>query len=296
MKSEPVIQDLDIQSGRPATIWRVLAFWGLALLPLLLWGAGIRIVAAVMDVSSRQWFPLGSHRTAITGSILMLIGGLFASQFCMKRFEKKRVRDFLNWHPDRKGTALFGTYFMLGGCVVSLILLVQILTGSVSITLNEVAFSVFLPAALFHAADFAIASLAEELTDRGYVLRVIAMRRPWLAVVITSLLFALTHIGVGWLSWLSLVNIFMMGCVLALVFLKTGSIWSVWGFHFGLNLFEGVIYQYPVKGYEDLFGQVFDYVLNGPALLTGSDAGMTGSLSFTIVALILLAYYVRRLR
>ena len=284
------------RNGRLRILWRVLAFWGLALLPLLLWGAGVRIVAAVMDVSARQWFPQGSHRAAITGSLLMLVGGLFASRFCMKRFEKKRVRDFLSWHPDRRGAALFGYYFMLGGCIVSLILLVQIMTGSVSVSLNDVALNVFLPMALFHTADFAIASLAEELTDRGYVLRMIAMHKPRLAVLITSLLFALTHAGAGWLSWLSLVNIFLMGIVLALVFLSTESIWSVWGLHFGLNLFEGVVYQAPVKGYEDLGGQVFGYVLNGPDLVTGSDAGMTGSLPFTIAALILVAYYVNRVR
>ncbi len=70
--------------------------------------------------------------------------------------------------------------------MVSAIVVGHAIAGTATIRFSGAQLTAFLPLALFHLVDFGIAALAEELQDRGYVLRVIGERRPMFAVVFTS--------------------------------------------------------------------------------------------------------------
>ena len=179
---------------------------------------------------------------------------------------------------------------------MSAVVLVHAVLGSATITLSSPTIGVFLPIALFHLLDFSIAALAEELQDRGYVLRVIAEHHPRFAVLFTSAMFSVTHLGAAWLTPIALVNAFLMGCVLAVVFLKTRSLWATWGLHFGLNAFEEVVFQLPVKGYEDMAGHLFSYEFHAADWITGGAAGVVGSVVFTAAIITMMTVILWRWR
>jgi membrane protease YdiL (CAAX protease family) len=75
------------------------------------------------------------------------------------------------------------------------------------------------------------APLCEEVVFRGYLYP--ACKRfagPWFAGICTALVFAATHGSIA-----ALVPLFALGCVLALVYQKTGSLWTPVAVHFCFN-------------------------------------------------------------
>ncbi len=97
------------------------------------------------------------------------------------------------------------------------------------------------------------APLGEELLFRGAIQRELHKRvRPWIAIGITALLFALIH---G--NPVQMVAGFLMGCVLGWLYWRTGSVWPGIAMHFANNTLSTVvasIYGQDAKT-ADIFGQ-----------------------------------------
>ncbi len=92
-----------------------------------------------------------------------------------------------------------------------------------------------------------VLSFLEELFFRVFIFISLLkiFRKFWLALIVSSLLFALMHlngldnqfIGIG------LVHIFIGGCILTYLYYITNSIWSAIGFHSFNNIMNAVIYS-----------------------------------------------------
>ena len=69
---------------------------------------------------------------------------------------------------------------------------------------------------------------AEELLTRGWVLPVVGARtRPWVGLLVSSLLFAVMHSLNSGLSPLAMLNLVLFGLFAALYALREGSIWGI---------------------------------------------------------------------
>jgi len=119
---------------------------------------------------------------------------------------------------------------------------------------------------------FTIVGWQEELLTRGYLLQNLAdgINMFW-AVVISSALFGLMHLGNPGATWVSTLGILLAGLFLALPYILTRQLWISIGLHIGWNFAEGVIYGLPVSGI-DTFRLIHSSV-SGSELLTGGGFG-----------------------
>ncbi len=135
---------------------------------------------------------------------------------------------------------------------------------------------------------------SEELLFRGYVMRRLlkgyAAALP--AVLISSLFFCLFHMGHR-LSWQYLTIIFLLGLVLSLAYLRTGSLWTCVGLHAGWDYVEAgpYLYQWPQWKTRSLL--LFKYNIHSPWELAGFKILVMATLMAGATAL---AFLLRRRR
>jgi len=124
---------------------------------------------------------------------------------------------------------------------------------------------------------FVLTGYGEELISRGYQLQNLAtgLNLP-LAVFISSAIFAALHLANPGASWASLLGILGAGYFLAYAWVRTRQLWLSIGLHIGWNVFEGVVFGFPVSGLNVF--RLIQHQLAGPALITGGDFGPEGGL------------------
>lgn len=120
-----------------------------------------------------------------------------------------------------------------------------------------------------YAILYAGIALNEELAFRGALLGIVSRwGTPALGVVASSVLFAAVHV-LGVATWERLAGIFLLGVLLALLRIRSGSLWPAIACHWGFHVFSyaAVLGVLPAR-----------LVLHGPVLLVGRadqlDAGL----------------------
>ena len=132
------------------------------------------------------------------------------------------------------------------------------------------------------AVMFIPGALHEELVFRGYPYQIVRQFNRPFAIVASSLVFAALH---GWnsdVTVLALINIFLGGVILALAYERYRRLWMPIGLHFAWNILSGPILGYDVSGFTP--GKaLLVAVLQGPAILTGGEFGIEGSIILTVL-------------
>ena len=98
-----------------------------------------------------------------------------------------------------------------------------------------------------------LAAFVEEITCRGYLLQnFVDIRRPWLGLVLSNLIFWLMHAANPhvWSSPVIALNLFFAGVLLSLAYLVSGNLWFPTAVHFGWNFCQGVVFGIPISGIE----------------------------------------------
>lgn len=119
---------------------------------------------------------------------------------------------------------------------------------------------------------FVMVGWYEELLARGYWL--VNLREGLglpLAVIITSGIFALLHGANPNASWMSAAGLFAAGLWFSYAAVRARSLWLPIGAHIGWNVFEGVIFGFPVSGLET--ARLIQQTATGPELWTGGTFG-----------------------
>lgn len=142
----------------------------------------------------------------------------------------------------------------------------------------------------------AIPAAAEEVLLRGYPLQ--ALAEAWgtgRALVVTSGVFAVAHLGNPAVTVLALVNIGLAGLWLGIVWVRTGSLWWATGAHLGWNWGGAYLADLPVSGLELLDAPLYGAVASGPDWLGGGSFGPEGSV-VTAAALLAASAWCARTR
>ena len=133
----------------------------------------------------------------------------------------------------------------------------------------------------------------EELVFRGYVLRKLLERfSPIISLSFCSLIFSLLH---GFfndnVTLLSIVNIFLAGFLLGILFIKTKNIWLVTGFHFLWNYVQAILgFNVSGEGYPTILYLNFENM----NLFNGGDFGFEGSYVCSIILLLAIYFYYKK--
>lgn len=115
------------------------------------------------------------------------------------------------------------------------------------------------------------------------------------ALLVTSVLFGLAHLGNPNVSPWAIANIILVGLVFGVITLRQGSLWAAVGLHIGWNVFLGVFWGLPISGFD--FGlSVLEPTRVGEEVWTGGSFGpeasavTTAVLGAALIAMLLLPF------
>lgn len=150
---------------------------------------------------------------------------------------------------------------------------------------------IFLLGYIFQGAE-------EEIITRGYLMVDIGAKHKTItALIISSVVFAILHLGNTGVTGVSLINLALIGAFFGLYIICFDDIWGACAVHSIWNFTQGHIYGVSVSGMP-----TFESVLNitnvqGKEFINGGAFGAEGGIATTIViviALILLLIYMKK--
>ena len=205
----------------------------------------------------------------------------------LKFFEKRpfhtmgfEAGDALN----KYGRGFFFGLLMFGGSVAILAL-----TGSVAFENGDPAKqgAAALGGVVLVLAGWLVQGAAEEVLIRGWALPVIGARyKPWVGLLVSSLIFSLLHGLNPGLSAIALVNLALFGVFAGLYAIREGSLWGICAIHSVWNWVQGNFFGFEVSGTEAGGGTLLNLMETGADWLTGGPFGPEGGLAVTIVLMI----------
>ncbi|MGP3959962.1 CPBP family intramembrane glutamic endopeptidase [Nonomuraea sp. 3N208] len=144
------------------------------------------------------------------------------------------------------------------------------------------------PGAVAMVGFMAAAAVTEELLFRGILFRIVEERTgTWIALVLTGLLFGLSHLFNPHANlWGAIAIAIEAGGMLAAAYAATRTLWVPIGVHFGWNFAAAGIFGTEVSGNGASQGLLHG-VTSGPALLTGGEFGPEASPYAVVFGLLL---------
>lgn len=125
---------------------------------------------------------------------------------------------------------------------------------------------------------------AEEFAFRGWLLPVLAAERGVRAGILLSAgVFAAVHGLNPHLSVIAIGNLFLFGVLTALIALRAGNVWAVFGLHSAWNWMQGNVLGLSVSGLSPVGGSIISLAESGPDWLTGGAFGPEGGLAVSAV-------------
>jgi len=136
---------------------------------------------------------------------------------------------------------------------------------------------------LGYLSFFFLVAIVEEFVFRGYLLQMMTEHlTPTIAIILTSLGFAIIHLTNDHFTWISFCNLTLGGVIMALLYFKYQSLYAPIGFHWLWNYFQGNILGFGVSGNDVL--SVLQLSVEEPDWLSGGRFGLEGSI-FTCILL-----------
>ncbi|MBW3533957.1 MAG: CPBP family intramembrane metalloprotease [Gemmatimonadetes bacterium] len=250
--------------GRIRLGWRLL-LWAVAVLALAL-GTAILVPATRLP-----WV-----------SLPLLVAGLGAGWLLLSL--DGRPPGELGFRLSRSAPAEAGKGTALGVTVGLAAVAAMAAAGGVRWTGDEGSLAAWTAMGAAALWSLALPAAAEEALLRGYPLR--ALAEAWggaVAVVLTSVTFALLHAANPDVGLAGLLNVAVAGVFLGALALRTGSLWWASGAHLGWNWAHAFLADLPVSGYELMDAPLLEPVLRGPSWVSGGRFGPEGSLVVTAV-------------
>jgi hypothetical protein len=127
-------------------------------------------------------------------------------------------------------------------------------------------------------AELVLVAFFEELIFRGIVFRIVEKSLgSWIALGLTSLIFAASHLPNEGATVLAVAVTAVAGVMLGAAFMATGRLWLAIGMHFGWNYMLGTVLSVAVSGHQG--NGLVQATLTGPGWLTGGAYGIEASVA-----------------
>ncbi len=260
--------------------WKMGLVFGCILLGELIW----MILLSILSHAHKQYLKMISSflKDETVGFIintLIIIGAVLLVLYIL---DKKRPEDIgLAGLRGNFPNLWFG--FLLGAASIVVIFVILAGTGRVTIQYG-LASPHFSMALLWNLVLFIVVGISEELFSRGYSIFVfLQMKRLWLAVLLSALIFSLLHGVNPNINGMGLLNIMLVGFLLTLMYLKSGNLWMPIGYHIAWNYFQGSVFGFPVSG--KVVTALFNIRILRNDLLSGGLFGPEGGVLATLMIL-----------
>ena len=219
--------------------------------------------------------------------LLMMVCQLIGTLFTVGIFQKFISREdfvsiglnFVGFKIDFYKGLLAGTVLICSGFILLTVL---------NLTLIYLTYFSFYDQ-IFYFILFSIVSLNEEIAIRGYILHNLSSSfNKYVALIISSLVFMIMHLGNPNIGIFPLVNLFLAGIFLGIYTIHKNNLWFPIGAHLTWNYLQGPIFGFEVSGNK--INSLFEQKPNGHELLTGGNFGFEGSIILTLFLMISIIY------
>lgn len=212
---------------------------------------------------------------------------IFCSLIIFIRVKLKDKRTLSSFGFQREGAVrnyVFG--FLIGAFLMSIITIMLVFTGNAVLN-NKSTQTLGINAivnTLIIAPGWMIQSATEEILTRGWMMNTIKERYNviW-GVIGSSLFFALLHLGNPNVSFISIINLILVGILFSLYVIKSKNLWGVCGMHAAWNLFQGNIFGFKVSGVNTQIGSIVELNTVGANWISGGAFGPEGGILCTVV-------------
>ncbi|MEG0906174.1 MAG: type II CAAX endopeptidase family protein [Cellulosilyticaceae bacterium] len=280
--------------GMPTSVWDIVL---LPFLFMLVMSIGFGIV----DLVVQGLYSVGVVKVDRFNNYyyyIQLIGGFGLGILVLFLFVQKTGKRSIKTLGFYKEKAI--TYYLsgVGLALVGILGIIMMLqkTGSIEVTLQKMQLSIhtiLLGSVILMA--WILQGAAEEVLVRGYLLPTIAAKTDMITgVIVSSIAFALMHIGNNGVSMIGLMNILLCGVMLALLAIRQESLWGVCGFHTMWNLLQGNVFGIAVSGNGEM-PSIWKTTYEEPSYWNGGLFGIEGSILTTIFMIISIIILVRLL-
>lgn len=185
--------------------------------------------------------------------------------------------------------AKYGRGFLIGAGMFAGSVGILALFGGVSFEQGDPAKQGFgaLAGVLIVLLGWVVQGGAEEALMRGWVLPVIGARyKPWLGLLISSLIFALLHGLNPGLGAIAILNLTLFGIFAGLYAMREGSLWGISALHSVWNWVQGNFFGFQVSGTDAHGGTLLNLMETGEDWFTGGEFGPEGGLAVTLILVI----------
>ena len=273
--------------GRLRSGWRFIIYLLSFLIISTIVGLLTFVITQALTGDSKATFlgtPPGMAITAFISTIIATLLGWFYGKL-LEDFPLKA----LGWVFNRTWLKDFLIGLFLGAITLTVAVIIAMPGGGVSLMKNQTSdTNAILMTILTSFGVFFIAAAFEEVLFRGYILQTLMRSKlALLGILLTSLPFAVAHLGNPSAGSISTLNTALAGIWFGIAYLKTRSLWLAFGLHLSWNWFQGAFYGINVSGLSQIAPDpLFRTIDQGPTWLTGGHYGIEGGITCTI-ALIL---------
>lgn len=217
--------------------------------------------------------------------------------FWLKFFEKRSFKSLgffkHNWLSD------YGNGFLLGTvafCSIAFLLWISGNTITVkpledTLTLN------MLLCVMIVLIGWIVQGAVEEILTRGWLFQMISERYSinW-GILVSSVLFGLLHLTNSGTTFISTLNICLVGFLFIIYALYQQSLWGVCGFHSVWNFLQGNVFGFEVSGTKPKGGSLIELKEAGNDFITGGAFGPEASIIASLLLALLTVFYFKKLR
>ena len=251
-------------------------------LAFLIWGEGT-LPFDIKNIQSILSSDLGLMLSTSLSNGIIIISCIII----WKMFEKKKVRE-MGLTNFKEGYKEFILGLLFGAIAISIVAIVLLIMGNVQFvnSLSKPQLSISL---LEGAILFVFVGFGEEILGRAYIMSVLKQtRNKWLILMISSIIFAILHLGHDGISVLAFINLFLVGLLFGYMFMKSKNIWMPIGYHITWNYFQGYIWGFQVSGITTNGLYKIENINNN--IINGGLFGPEGGLIVTII--ICISFYI----
>lgn len=222
-----------------------------------------------------EWFTIFLLFTEI---ILVVIYMLYC------RLAEKRKPSTMGFLGEG-GLGQYGKGILIGITVFCSAYLLCLITGSVGF--GGVDQEMIPGYIVLYFVGYMIQGMAEEVICRGYFMVSLARKYSlWFSAVLSSLLFMALHFANDGMTIRSMVNLFLFGMFMALLFIDCGNIWVIGAVHSVWNFLQGNIFGIQVSGLPKQNAVFVSVFREGRDWIHGGSFGLEGGLAVTLVLLL----------
>lgn len=219
------------------------------------------------------------------------LGTLLLVWIFMKYMDKQNFMEVGLQIKNRKNDIIIGTLLglvIMGLAYVSLWAAEEIIYTEYNFDVLELIYTTLL---------FILVAILEEVLFRGYILKNLMLSfNKYIALIISSIVFAIAHGANSNISLFSLTGLFLAGIALGVSYIYTKNLWYPIAFHFSWNLFQS-LFGFNVSG-QDIYS-IIEFTVLENNMMNGGQFGFEGSIfslitELTLVALIIYYYQVKK--